>query len=382
METNPNFDDIRSYRDADIKGAVDRLFADAQFARTVHKVLPWLPLSLLRFFLSRFKTIEGFQRWISIKAISRIVMPTLKSLTVTGIDKVNRGQGYVFMTNHRDIVLDTLLLQVLFYRHHKQLSEIGIGDNLFASAWIEEFVRLNRAFVVRRGLSTRQVLESSMHLSAYLWDTIVHRKQPIWIAQREGRCKDSNDKTQESVLKMLAMRGDGDFLHNIKKMRIMPVAISYEYDPCDYLKAAEFQLKRDNPAYKKSKRDDVLSMQTGIVTYKGRVHYQFGSLIDDHIDQWATLTKNEQATQVAHWVDEQIYRNYKFYPINYVALDLLYHNSEQSIHYSSHDQKEVEEYLSQQLDKINIPNKDVEFLMRKLLEMYANPLINHLRILK
>lgn len=224
------------------------------------------------------------------------------------------------------------------------------------------------------------MLESSKRMSRYIHFAISDKHENVWIAQREGRAKDSNDRTQDSVLKMMAMGGEGNFVERLKGLHIMPVSISYEYDPCDYLKAQEFQMKRDNPEYKKTPQDDLLNMQTGIFGYKGRVHFQMAAYLNDFLDTLdPKRPKCELFAQVSNQIDRSIHTNYRFYPGNYVAYD-MWKNEQRfaGTHYSVEDKLKFMSYVDGQLAKIELPNKDVPFLRDRILAMYANPLINYL----
>ena len=288
---------------------------------------------------------------------------------------------YTFVSNHRDIVLDSAFLDVLLHKHRFPTTvEIGIGDNLLIYPWIKRLVRMNKAFTVRRGLTAHEMMRSSQLMSSYIHYAVTQKKENIWIAQREGRAKDSDDRTQDSVLKMLAMGGEGSFADKLRDLDIVPLTISYEYDPCDYLKAQEMQQKRDNPAFKKSRQDDLDNMKTGIYGYKGRVHYHCGTPIDEWIDEYKDLPKKDFYTALAHRMDSEIHRHYRLYPCNYIALDLLENGERRTLHsnYTPDDVKHFEEYLSAQLAKIKIPNKDEAFLRTQMLTMYANPLRNYL----
>lgn len=270
-------------------------------------------------------------------------------------------------------MLDSAFLDVLLNKHgYPTTVEIGIGDNLLIYPWIKRLVRMNKAFTVRRGLTAHEMMRSSQLMSSYIHYAVTQKKENIWIAQREGRAKDSDDRTQESVLKMMAMGGD------LKELNIVPLTISYEYDPCDYLKAQEFQQKRDNPGFKKSKQDDLDNMKTGIFGYKGRVHYHCGTPINQWLDEVKDLPKNEFFKAVAERMDKEIHSHYRLYPCNYIALDELEGNKTYADQYADADVQRFNEYLAGQLAKINIPNKDEAFLRERLLTMYANPLRNYL----
>ncbi|MDY6248586.1 MAG: acyltransferase, partial [Prevotella sp.] len=285
------------------------------------------------------------------------------------------GARYTFLTNHRDIVLDSAFLDVLLIDNgYPTTVEIGIGDNLLIYPWIKRLVRMNKAFIVRRGLTPRAMLESSQLMSRYIHHAVTEKRENIWLAQREGRAKDSDDRTQEAVLKMLAMGGE------LSELNIVPLTISYEYDPCDYLKAQEFQQKRDNPSFKKSRQDDLDNMRTGIFGYKGRVHYHCAAPINTWIDELKDLPKNEFYTALAQRIDQELHRNYRLYPINYCAADLLSGKGEFIAHYTEKDRLNVEDYIAQQIAKITLPEKDVPFLRERILTMYANPLKNYLKV--
>ena len=278
---------------------------------------------------------------------------------------------FTFVSNHRDIVLDSAFLDVMLVdSFYPTTVEIGIGDNLLIYPWIKRLVRMNKAFTVRRGLSLRETLAASQLMSRYIHYAVTQKKENIWIAQREGRAKDSSDHTQDAVLKMLAMGGD------LKELNIVPLTISYEYDPCDYLKAREFQQKRDNPAFKKSRQDDLDNMKTGIFGYKGRVEYTCAACINTWIDELSDLPKAEWFKALAERMDREIHRNYVLYPCNYIALDELNGDNAYAAHYTNADKQKFEQYLAGQIAKIQLPNKDEAFLRERMLTMYANPVRN------
>jgi len=246
--------------------------------------------------------------------------------------------------------------------------------------WIEGFARINRSFIVKRGQTPRQALESSQKLSAYIRQIITGDHRSIWIAQREGRTKDSNDRTQDGLLRMLSFSSDKNFCDSMLDLNICPLAISYEYDPTDYLKAKEFQLKRDNPEHKKSPQDDLENMQVGIMGYRGKVDYRISGDVNAEIKEIAANfdDKKEQIKQVARAIDKKIYANYTIFKVNKIAYDLLHNLNRFENEYSAQEKDEFEYYISSQIAKIEIENIDLAFLRTKMLEIYANPLINHL----
>ena len=379
---SPNFEDIRPLNQDEVQAAIEELLASEEFRHALRYVKPDLDWDQLSAAMRACKTKEQFKSTLAYDAVMTVAKKTTFSLTISGRSRLPEGKpACTFISNHRDIVLDASFLNVMLYDVGYGMTQVAIGDNLLVRPWIKTFVRLNNSFIVKRGVSVRQMLEVSGTLSAYINHTIKDTKESIWIAQREGRAKDSNDRTQPSVLKMLCMAGGKDIIGNLKSLNIVPVAISYEFDPCDYLKAQEFQLKRDNPEYHKTQRDDLLNMETGILNNKGRVHFTISQLINDQLDQLdLNMDRNELFVAVASIIDKEIYRHYRFYPNNYVAYDLLSGTRRFSDHYGLKDKKAFEEYLQKQLDKIVIPNKDENFLRKKILEMYANPLKNFLAL--
>ena len=238
---------------------------------------------------------------------------------------------------------------------------------------------MNKSFVVRRNLSVREQLTASKHLSEYIHHAIIRKEESIWVAQREGRAKDSDDRTQISLLKMLALSPEkSSFIDSIKELNIIPTALSYEYDPCDFLKAKEFQQKRDDPEYKKTQHDDLLNMETGILGQKGRVIFRFGKCINDELDKITEHDKRIQVEIVAGIIDREIHRNYEIYPGNYIAYDLLNDGNRFADKYTTEDVDNFKSYLNGQIEKIDLDNKDIPFLWSKMLEMYSNTLKNYL----
>ncbi|MDR2844259.1 MAG: 1-acyl-sn-glycerol-3-phosphate acyltransferase [Candidatus Symbiothrix sp.] len=373
------FDDIRPYNDNEVAAAIDRLVNDPKFQRAMRFVFPDLDWEQFVALFRSFKNKWDFQHKLIKDTVYNVVGRSAGSINCTGFENVEKGIAYTYISNHRDIVLDAALLCVMLLSAGYDTTEIAIGDNLLLHPWIEDIVRLNKSFIVKRGVSIRQMLEVSSHLSKYIRYAICEKHESVWIAQREGRAKDSNDRTQDSLLKMLAMSSDADFLTAIKELNITPVSMSYEYDPCDYLKAKEFQQKRDNPEFQKSPEDDLLNMQTGIFGYKGNIHFQIGLPVNAELEKLdSELPKNEVILAVATLIDKGIFQNYHFYPINYIAYDLLEGNNRFAKEYSEEDVQNIQTYLDAQLAKIDLTGKDLPFLREKILVMYANPVKNQL----
>ncbi len=371
------FEDIRPCNDDEIGKKLLELMQDEQFMHLMKNYFPMVDLTQIAQSGKSFSNLVEFQNVVIRPILESLISKAATSLTVSGEEQISSIPS-VFLSNHRDIVMDPSLLALSLMRVTGNTCEVAIGDNLLATEWIRTLVRLNRCFIVKRGLTPRDMAKSFMQLSSYIRYAVTDKKVNVWIAQREGRAKDSNDRTQESLIKMLALSGNADFIENLKSLNICPLSISYEFDPCDYLKATEFQLKRDNADYKKTKADDVLSMQTGIMGWKGRVHYAFTESINPKLDEIAQsgMNKKDQAAAVCALCDHQIHAAYQLYPINRWAYEQLTGDTKYADVDTAEERATAEKYLRGQLAKINIPNKDEEYLWHKLLEMYANPFIN------
>ena len=376
---NQEFDEIRPYYDSELPQIFEELIADPAFQQVVEVVMPGVPFQVIAQQMRACKTKLDFQKTFCYELLRKLMREASDGVTLNHTLVPDKQKAYTYISNHRDIILDSGFLSVLLVDQGMDTVEIAIGDNLLIYPWIKKLVRINKSFIVQRALTMRQMLESSARMSRYMHYTIAEKNQSIWIAQREGRAKDSNDRTQESVLKMLAMGGEGDILDRLMELNIVPLAISYEYDPCDFLKAQEFQLKRDVPDYKKTTADDLMNMQTGLFGYKGRVHFEVAPCINGELAALdRSLPKTELFAQIAALMDRGIHRHYRMYPNNYVACDLLNGDTVFAGHYTDEDKQRFEAYIAKQLDRITLSQKNVPFLRTKLLEMYANPLKNHL----
>ncbi len=377
MDTPAEYDDIRAYEAKDLPAVYDLLLSDPQFQAVIARLFPGVPLEELKKKLYACSTPLQFQKTF----LYSFVFDLMSRLT-TGMELDSSTiDGDVwpctFVSNHRDIVLDPSLLAALLVKNgFTDTPQIAIGDNLLAFPWIKHLVRLNKAFIVQRALGLRESLLASRKMSRYMHFVIRDKKESIWIAQREGRAKDSNDRTQDAVLKMIAMGGTGSPLESLREMNIVPVALSYEYDPCDYLKAKEFQQKRDNPEWKKSKDDDLRNMQTGIFGFKGHIHFQTALPVNSWLADYAEAGR-ELFERVARRMDKEIYAAYRLYPGNYAAADLLRQSTAHQAFYNKEELERFEAYIAGQIKKVDLPNPDVPYLRERLLTMYANPVFNH-----
>ncbi len=371
--TLSDFDDIRPFADGEMKEAFDSMLKDRQFSRILKGFVPWMPVGLrnglLKMLFIGIKTPQDFQlRYM--KLVVKYVLKKCATGYSSEFDKsLDRHGSYTFISNHRDIVLDSAILDLMLNENKfDKTCEIAIGNNLLIYPWIKTLVRMNKAFVVNRGLSPKEMLKSSIHMSQYMHFAINEKHENIWIAQREGRAKDSNDLTQESVLKMLVLGGPtegkttADIIKNIKDMNIVPLTLSYEYDPCDYLKAQEFQCKRDIPGWKKSKQDDLDNMKIGIFGKKGHIHYHASACINDWLDTLdaENIARTDIYRIIAEHIDHEIHSHYRIYDINRDSLS-----------------GKRNEYIEERIKMVKVDNPDTEFLRSKICDMYANPLRNY-----
>lgn len=379
MKIPEQFDPIRPFEPDELPDVFDRLLQNEQFCSVLAYFYPDVPKEALAAKMHACKDNLDFQKTFCYGFLVQLLARLSKGCDID-IASLDTDSRYTFISNHRDIVLDSALLdKLLIDAGFNTTCEIAIGDNLLKLPWVKDLVRVNKSFIVERALSMREMLMASKRLSEYMHFVIAEKNDNIWIAQREGRAKDSNDRTQEAILKMMAMGGDGSIIDRLKQLHLVPLAISYEYDPCDYLKAAELQARRDNPSWQKGPMDDVTSMQTGIMGYKGYIHYQCADCIDSYLDTIpADTPKTELFRLIADHIDRQIFAGYRLYPNNYVALDLLHGDSAHADHYTAEDKAQFEAYLKGQLDKIEMEGKDDAYLREQMLKMYANPAINQM----
>jgi len=372
-----DFDNIRPFEPEELPEVYDRMMADKQFQQVLAAVMPHMDIETIDMMMQRCLTNLDFQKVFCYSFMEDLLEKASTSCTMdtSAIDTLKR---YTFVSNHRDIVLDSALLgKMLIDNGFSTTCEVAIGDNLLSIPWVKDLARVNKTFIVERSLQPRQMFLASKRMAEYMHYVIAEKHDNIWIAQREGRAKDSDDRTQPAILKMMAMGGEGTDVDRIMQLHIVPLAISYEYDPCDYLKAQEFQLKRDIEGWKKSAEADVESMKPGIMGWKGDIYYHCAPCIDEWLDSnCRNMPKTELFDAVARHLDEEIHANYKIYAVNYVAAYLLTGEKKYEEHFSDTDRQKFEQYISTQIDKINIAGKDNDFLRERMLTMYANPLLN------
>ena len=361
------FSDISPYNSSEFHEKISHLVKEPGFEHAVKWVLKDIDYADFCNQLLLVKDGNTFQKEIMMPFLELLVAKTTSGLTCNGLGNIDTSKAYTFITNHRDIVLDTSFLNLCFLRSGYPTTEVAIGDNLLIYSWIADLVRLNKSFIVKRNLPRAKALDAAKELSGYIHYAITEKNQSVWIAEREGRSKDSNDKAQDALIKMLGLGGNDGFKQNLMETNILPVSISYEYDPNDYLKAREFLLKKNDPDFKKTQRDDLFAMETGTPINP------FIEATTENDD------KNVIAREVCQLVDCQIHAGYKLFPINYVAFDQLLNTNQFSDKYTQEDVLNFNNYISEQINKIDEPNltdSDRDYLHEMMLTMYANPLKN------
>jgi hypothetical protein len=381
------YKDIAPYDDEQFSEKMELLINDPGFKNAIQYILPGTDYNDITATLRSLSGKDEFQKTIMLQILLRLEQGTTAGVTDSGADMVDLSQPRLFISNHRDIVLDASFLGLVMIRRGLPAQEIALGDNLLIYDWIEHLVRLNKGIIVKRNLRLTKALEAAKHLCGYIHYCITQKKESVWIAQREGRAKDSNDVTQEAVLKMLALNGNVDDLASrLLEVNITPLAISYEFDPNDYLKATEFLARRRDPEFKKSQRDDLKSMETGLLKYKGRIHFAICKDINEQLKPMIGSTdKQEIVRSACAIIDREIHSNYKIYPVNYFAYDRLEQSDRFADKYTAEQAEEYSNYFNSQLDKValpNITNEERDFMLTAMLKMYANPLRNQLESIK
>lgn len=371
------FEDIRPYKDSEVPSAIQRFISHPYFVEITKKLFPDRTLEELKQKLSSIQSIKEFQAVMMYPTARRVLDNSSEGITHEGFERLSENKSYLFISNHRDIVLDSAILNVLLFEHNLNTTEVAIGNNLLVNDWVTDFAKLNKNFIVNRNVPPREMYSYSLILSAYIRHTILEKQTSIWIAQREGRTKDGDDQTQQGLLKMIGLDGGDDFYENYAPLRIAPMAISYEYDPCDVLKAREIQSKMAGKPLEKTPEDDLKSMIAGITGIKGRVHLAIGKIVDEKLQEIKSIkNKNDQMQALADLIDERIHKNYKLWPTNLIAYDWLI-EERFTDHYTQEDVEKFEAYLRKQVETFS---GDFKALRDPLLAMYANPVKNKLKV--
>ncbi len=374
-----NFDNIRSFRDNEVNAVLNKLLDDTHF-KEILKILypdPQIANAITKK-LRHVTTVHEFQKSYVTKYNKQIIAQTMTSFTHSGFEQLDKSKHYLYVTNHRDIILDPALLNEIIINNGLEGTEIAIGSNLLIFPWIRKIVRINKSFIVMRNLSGREMLTESKKLSAYIRDCLVNRNNSVWISQREGRTKDGDDRTSQGVLKMFNFSGEKSFIENFEELNIVPVTISYEYEPCDREKAKEMYIVKQGNKFVKTTADDLRSMGRGLYDKKGRVHFAFGTPINNKLASISTIKNvNKRYNALVEILDDSIHSNYNLLENNYIAYDILYNdNGNQFAHkYTAEQKKSFVDYANK---KLNINGNENLELLPHFYEIYANPLRNSL----
>ena len=376
MHISQDFDEIRPYRDEEIPDMMIKLLEDPVFSRVLKKMFQDdAKLKEIEDAMRLTNTVESFQLRFMVPFFDNIVNSSTKGVITEGLENLKKNQSYLYISNHRDIVLDSALLNVEMYKYGYKATEIAMGSNLLIYPWIEDLSRVNRSFIVKRNIPVKQMLESSKLLSEYVRHCIKNNGDSIWIAQREGRAKDGFDQTQPSLLKMLNMSNKAGFIQGFTDLKVVPMAISYEIEPCGNEKIAELLKRQSDVDFQKTEIDDLLSMISGLKNQKGRIQIQFGAPIGKkvlkNISEEGSI--NDWLKKLAEYIDKQIYQNYRLFPNNYIAYDSYYKCSKYTNQYSSEEKASFFELTHQRL---NLLDEDRDVALELWLKMYATPVYN------
>jgi 1-acyl-sn-glycerol-3-phosphate acyltransferase len=367
------FEKIRPYHDGEVNAAICSVINHPMLKAMMDFALPGVPQELWKNELTKINSIHEFQTKFIYKAVSVVLSKSSDGLTATGFDKLDKNTPYLYISNHRDIILDTSLINVSLFDNDLIMTASAIGDNLVKNPFLYELSKLNRNFLVLRGLPPRELLQSSKTMSEYVQYLITNENRSVWIAQREGRTKDGNDATHQGVLKMLTLADENqDIVSYFKKIKIVPVSISYEYDPTDTLKIPELIANANNQSYVKSDNEDFNTLLNGIIGQKKRIHIHAGKVIGVELDSIVAKldNQNKQIQALAQIIDDAVISNFKLWPTNYVAYDLLHNTGEYTTKYTEQEKQDFVSRMNQRIDKNDIDE------VRLFLGMYANPVAN------
>lgn len=373
-----NFDEIRPYYDSEVKQKMRLLLKDKTFDSVLLHLFKNRPkVQMVKFQLRRMKSIKQLQGVFIYDLLHWLIDKTSSGLKCTGLEKLDKNKPYLFISNHRDIILDAALLNIQMFEQGMNTTQIAIGDNLLLYDWIKHVVKLNRSFIINRSLPPRELLKSSKVVSQFIRQSITEDNLSVWIAQREGRTKDGNDKTQESVLKMLNMSNKNSISEGFNELNIVPVSISYEIEPCGLAKLKEL-IKKEHYGQMKTSKDDLKSMSMGMFNPKGRIRFAFGEPIETNFEKTANnAERNEYIKNIAELIDQQIYKNFKLWPNNYVAYDMLMQEHRFKDKYTAEEARKFEMMVEQAMIHIDFPITDIQ---ERFLKLYANPVINKLKV--
>ncbi|SDW00769.1 1-acyl-sn-glycerol-3-phosphate acyltransferase [Flavobacterium degerlachei] len=370
------FDAIRPFYDSEINDAILKVINHPMMKALMNFTFPEVEDSIWKEQLRKTHSIRDFQCNFIYHSIRKIIEKSSDGLTTSGFEKLEKGESYLFVSNHRDILLDTTLLNTALFEHGLVMTASAIGDNLVKKDFLNVLAKMNRNFLVQRGLTPREMLESSKVLSEYIGHLLLEESRSVWIAQREGRTKDGDDATNPGVLKMVGMGANGmDLMDYFKKIKVVPVSISYEYDPTDVLKIPQLLAEANNEIYIKEKNEDFMTLLSGVMGQKKRIHMHIGDVLNTETDKIKEEfdKPNKQILALAQVIDDSILSNYKLWPTNYIAYDILNSSNGYSHLYTEDEKSLFERRLEMRIDAEN------PIALQGLLAMYANPVVNKLK---
>ena len=367
------FDDIRPYNDSEVHPALERIVANPLFSNVAQYLFPGQDENLFKQLLLSCNTKEDFQVKVMSQIVAKILHSTAKELTFSGLEHFEGGKKHLIVSNHRDIVLDSAIIQLILFKHGVDTTEIAVGDNLITSSFIEDITRSNKMIKVIRSSNPREVYTTSKVLSEYIRYNVSNQKSSVWIAQRNGRTKDGIDVTEQGLLKMFDMSGSGDFVKDFNELSILPTSISYEFEPCDIQKAVEMYVSK-RQKYVKAEGEDLKSILTGIMQPKGNIHIAFNTPVSlEEIQEASQLDKNEKFKAVCTAMDKRIVAEYKLWGNNYIAYDMINGSNEYVDMYTTEQKAVFEGYMAKQLSAVQLPDVDMDELKEIFLSIYANP---------
>lgn len=368
-----NFDAIRPYNDAEIPAAVQRIVDNPSFGMIAAYLFPGCPMEEFRKLCLTAKTIDEFQTIVMWPVMQSIIEHTTDGITEVGFDTYNDQRKGIFVCNHRDILLDAALADFFLYKHDKQRPEITFGSNLMKGEMVIDIGKCNRMFRINRGGNMRDFYKNSLEVSAYMRHVVTEKKRSVWIAQRNGRTKNGDDKTEMAELKMFSLSSDKPFVENLGEINITPIAISYEFEPCDFLKVQELYVSKYQ-RYEKGPDEDLQSILKGITQKKGRISIVLTPTItQQELEFCDHFEKNKKYQKLAEIIDRRIYENYKLWPNNYIAYDILYQSCKYENEYTAEQKKAFTEYMENGLSKLT---GEIDEFREIFLGIYANPIIN------
>ena len=368
------FQSISPYTDEEASVALGKLADHPLLSQFSNRFFPDESPDFLKLILKNIKTVDQFQELVMSRFVEWALTHTARNFSYDGISNLDPQKRFLALSNHRDIILDPAIMQLVLFRNGIPLTEIAVGDNLVSSESIEYLLRSNRMIKVIRGITARELYLSSQMLSKYIRLNITNQRSSIWLAQRQGRTKNGYDLTEQGLLKMLDMSGTADFQQNFEELNIIPMSISYEYEPCDILKAREVVISRKHK-YVKAEGEDLNSILVGIQQYKGNIHLNIGTpLTSEEIAEAALCDKNDRYQQIRHAVDRRVIEGYRLWKNNYIAYDLLNQSYKYSHLYDPADVEQFIAYMQKQLDTVE-PEINREDLRRIFLDIYANPVV-------